>query len=226
MPKILLVEDDPTCASMVRDALVHKKFEVDVVTDGDAGLQWLITNTYALAIVDWELPKLSGRDLCLQYRARSGHTPILMLTGRSSTNDVIGGLDAGADDYLAKPFDFQVLMARARALMRRTSEFKEMTLQVQDIELDASTGIVTRAGMQVKLTRKEFSLLYQLMSKPNTIFSADRIVELVWPTESDVTGDAVRCVVNRLRSKLNEVPDTRDVGIKNVYGMGYKIDSE
>jgi DNA-binding response OmpR family regulator len=225
MAKILVVEDDVECADLVKKALVNNKNEVDVVHEGHAGLEWLSSQQYDIAIVDWELPGMSGMDLCRSFRSKRGETRILLLTGRNKVDDRIQGLDSGADDYLTKPFNLGELLARVRALLRRPVKNTDPVLEVGNVTLDPALGTVTCCDQVVPLTRKEYLLLDLLMRNVGSTVLSERIVNSVWNTDSEVTGDAVRCVVTRLKGKLDAVKSSKVV-IKNVYGMGYRLEEQ
>lgn len=220
--KILLVEDDITLAEMVVDWLVSKNNEVDHLTNGTEGLEWLTRQHYSLAILDWELPGLSGVEVCKRYRARGGALPILMLTGRKGTDDIVDGLESGADDYLAKPFELPELFARIRALLRRPGHVTSSTITAGALELDPKTGKVCKGNEEIVLSRKEFAVLEYLMTNPGRIYSAEALLDRIWPTEAETSAETVRCHITRLRAKLASVGE--DTLIKTVYGMGYKLE--
>lgn len=225
MSKILVVEDDNTLAKSLKDLLSRKAFSVEVCSDGDDALYWLMNHEFAAAILDWELPGKSGVEVLNQYRRSGGKIPILMLTGRKATSDKLTGFHAGADDYLAKPFEPLELMARLQALLRRPQELKSDTLTVGDIELNKSTCTVTRNGNVVKLGLKEYSILELFMSNPGRIYSAEALIDKLWQSDTALTEISVRSHIARLRSKLEAGGGGKTVPIKNVYGMGYKLEN-
>lgn len=220
--KILLIEDDTTLAGVVRDWLVAKNNEVDHLTDGSEALEWLARQHYSVAIVDWELPGMSGIEICKRFRAEGGTIPILMLTGRKGTDNIVDGLESGADDYLAKPFELPELFARIRALMRRPSTVTSSTLTAGGLALDPTTGTVHKGEDEITLSRKEFAVLQFLMSNPGRIYSAEALLDRIWPTEAETSAETVRCHITRLRAKLAAVGE--ESLIKTVYGMGYKLE--
>lgn len=223
MAKILLIEDDLALAEFLRQSLEGKLHEVDHVCDGSTGLSWLQHEHYAAAIVDWQLPGLSGPEICRKFRQLGGATPILMITGKDTDPDVVDGLDAGADDYLPKPFDLSVMHARLKALLRSPAPVASEILQVGTIELNPSSGLVRAGGNAVKLTRREFNILELFMRNPDHLFSAETIVERVWPSDSESSPETVRSHINRLRKNLSLAsPDSGDC-IESVYGLGYKM---
>jgi DNA-binding response OmpR family regulator len=221
--KILIAEDDTALAGMVRDYFVARNYLVDHVTTGTDALSWLLSNSYSVAIVDWELPSLNGPDICNQYRGGGGKTPILMLTGRDSTNDIVEGLESGADDYLAKPFQLPVLMARLRALIRRTGTSTKHILTAGSIELDTEKGQVHKDGEEIVLQRKEFAVLEFLMRNPGKVYSPNAILDHIWATDAETTVETLRSHMTRLRAKLAAVGESGL--IKTVYGMGYKLET-
>lgn len=225
MAKILIVEDDEILANLVKKGLTKENYAVDIVTNGSDGLSWLQNEAYSLAIVDWELPQLSGVELCQRYRRDGGNVPILMLTGKKKSSEVVEGLDAGADDYLPKPFDMAPLLARIRALLRRPRAIAESHLVVGDIKLDPATGTVCVNENVVDLTKKEFGVLDHLMRNANRICSPQSILDNVWSTDSDSTPDVVRSVVSRLKIKLEAAGVGKESQIRNIYGMGYKLEA-
>lgn len=224
MAKILLIEDDLALAGFLRESLENKMHEVDHVADGSEGLLWLRHSKYAAAIVDWQLPGLNGREICRQFRSQGGTTPIIMLTAKNDTPDVVDGLEAGADDYLTKPFQMPELHARLNSLLRRSPTINSRQIKVGDLELDLDTGIL-RVGTNCTpiLTRKEVGILELLMRNPERPFSADAILEHVWSTESVSGTETVRTHVNRLRKHLSAIsPDLAEV-IESIYGIGYRF---
>lgn len=224
MAKILIVEDDETLAYFVKEGLIKNNHAVDVVTNGEDGLYWLVHENYALAIVDWDLPKLSGIELCQRYRSSGGAIPILMLTGKSGANDIVQGLDSGADDYLAKPFEMAPLLARIRAILRRPANLSRPVLTFGDLTLDPVAATISVHGCEVDLTPKEYGLLEFLMRNPNRICSAQNILENVWPSDSTTSPESIRSMVQRLRSKLENAGAREGAHIRSVYGMGYKLE--
>lgn len=224
MAKILIVEDDVALASFVKDGLVRQHHAVDIVNDGTEGLYWLSNQEYALALVDWDLPGLSGVELCSRYRQAGGAVPILMLTGKGTATDIVQGLDSGADDYLPKPFEMGPLLARVRALLRRPAEVQTSILKVGAIELDPTASIVKVAGTPVDLTPKEFGVLEFLIKNRDKVCSTESLISNVWPTDSNTSTESIRSIVNRLRTKLETADETTKGCVRSVYGMGYKFE--
>lgn len=221
MAKILLVEDDTNLGQLLKLQLEQGRHLVDHVAGGFIALSQLKVNTYELIILDWMLPDLSGVDVCRQFRGQGGRTPILMLTARGSVEDRASGLNAGADDYLVKPFAPVELNARVQALLRRPVTYAGKLLTVRDIELDTETARVFRAGQEIDLTAKEFALLELLMRYPNQSFTLETILSRVWQSDSNASVDTVRTHMKTLRRKLGDTDETGIIRTKR--GAGYRI---
>jgi DNA-binding response OmpR family regulator len=223
--KILLVEDDMGLSRMVRDWLTFEHHLVETADNGRDGLDKLAFYQYDLVILDWELPEMTGIEICKEFRSRGGTTPVLMLTGKGTINDKESGYDAGADDYLTKPFHMKELSMRLRALLRRGgATLQNDTLKFRDLELEPGSHRVTRQGKDLQLLPKEFALLEFLMRHPNQVFSAEALLSRVWASETDTTVDAVSTCIKRLRKKVDVESQTSV--IKTVHGVGYKLESE
>jgi len=221
MSKILLVEDDENLAFLLKMQLEQTRFLVDHVAAGLLALSQLKMAQYDVIILDWMLPDISGVDVCRQYRGSGGRTPILMLTARGAVEDKAAGLNAGADDYLVKPFHPVELNARVQALLRRPTSYAGKTLQVKDIELDTEGSRVFKAGQEVDLTSKEFSLLELLMRYPNQSFTLESILSRVWQSDSTASVDTVRTHMKTLRRKLGDSEENGIIRTKR--GAGYRI---
>lgn len=221
MAKILIVEDDLQLAALVVRWLQKESHVVEHVDNGGEALQRLRFDSYDLIILDWNLPEVEGIEILRDFRSRGGRTPVLMLTGRKSIEEKVRGLEVGADDYLPKPFDGRELTARIRALIRRPPVLTSDVLKVGDIELDTKNHTAKRSGVDLKLLPKEFALLEFLMRHPEEIFSATRLLEHVWPSETDSTTEALTSCIKRLRKKIDK-PDEESV-IRNVHGAGYGL---
>ncbi len=222
MPKILVAEDEKALRDVVVDYLSAQNYNVDQVEDGSEALNQLKFYSYDLAILDWNMPNMEGIDVCKSYRASGGNTPILMLTGKREIDDREAGLDAGADDYLTKPFHMKELGARVRALLRRPAAVVTQELKAGDITLDPTTHQVCKNGTVIDILPKEFALLEFFMKHPKQVFSAEALIERVWPTDSDSSSGAIRTYVNRLRSKIDT--DGKASLITTVHGIGYRFD--
>jgi DNA-binding response OmpR family regulator len=224
MAKILIVEDEPDLAEPVRAYLTHEHHLVEVVDDGLEALERLRFYKYDLIILDWMLPGMHGVEVCKNFRQSGGTTPILMLTSRKQTNDKITGLDAGADDYLTKPFDVQEISARVRALLRRPQAVTSNVLTARNIILETSTFRVTRDGTEISLLPKEFALLEFFMRHPNQVFSAEALLDRVWSSESEASPETIRTYIKRLRQKI-DIKGEKNSIIATVHGVGYKLDA-
>ena len=221
--RLLLVEDD----RLIREAVVRgleeqRAYAVDTAADGQTGLRLALEGAYALIILDLMLPGLDGWRLCQELRARRNLTPLLMLTARDTVADLVRGFELGADDYLAKPFEFDELLARVRALLRRDKIHKTRLLRVGHVEIDTATLQVTRAGEVVNLTPREYALLEALALNEGRVLTRDLIQERVW-TNEECTSNTVDVFVGMLRRKL-EGPDTEKL-IHTVHGLGYMLKS-
>jgi DNA-binding response OmpR family regulator len=218
---ILLVEDDPAQLEPLHAALTQTGHIVDSVEDGETA-QWLLSQKeYDLLILDWMLPKVSGVDLCRQYR-RSGKTaPVLMLTAKDTTGDKVIGLDAGADDYLVKPVDILELLARVRALGRRSPLWQGDILRLADLELHLTSLTLQRGQLATPLSVREFQLMEYLMRHPRQILSRDQIERTLWSWGTEPESNAVSTLVRRLRQRLESV-SAKD-WLETVYGMGYRL---
>lgn len=201
--RILLVEDDEKVARFILKGLQEEHYAVDVYYDGEEGLFWGDAQEYDALILDVMLPKMNGMEICRELRRRKVHTPVLMLTARDSLDDKVAGLDAGADDYLTKPFSFEELLARLRAMIRRSHDYGGEVLQVDDLELNPSSRRVTRGGKEISLTGKEYALLEYLMRNAGTILTETRIVEHVWDMNYDPGANTLNVYIHHLRSKID-----------------------
>lgn len=222
MAKILVVEDDRDLAERVRSWLEAERHMAEVANDGTLAMEHLDTFTYDVVILDWDLPGMSGIDVCRRFRAQGGSTPIIMLTGKDKVTDKEVGLDSGADDYLTKPFHVKELSARIRALMRRPSAVTGPTLKIADLELDPTAHRATKAGKDIELLPKEFALLEFFMRHPNQLFSPEALLDRVWHSDSESTIETVYTYIKRLRSKIDV--DKKNSLIKTVYGLGYRLE--
>jgi len=201
--KILVVEDEERVSQFIQKGLREEGHAVDVAFDGEEGSFLAEINDYDLIILDLMLPKKNGIMVCREIRERGVATPVLMLTARDSTEDKVRGLDAGADDYLTKPFAFEELLARVRALLRRRSEAKTPTLKIADLELDPMSRRVTRGGEPVRLTTKEYALLEYMLRNPNKVLSRTLIGEHVWDMNFDPESNVIDVYVSHLRNKVD-----------------------
>ncbi len=219
---ILVVEDEEKLARLIQRVLQQENHVVELASDGEEGLDLALAGEFDLIILDVMLPRRSGVSVCQELRRRGIKTPILMLTARDAVSDKVAGLDAGADDYLTKPFAFEELLARIRALSRRPPSFAPHDrLEVGDLVLDLATREVRRGDRIVELTAKEFALLEFLMRHPNQVLSRDRIIENVWGYDSDAPPNVVDIYIHFLRRKIDQgFPKQM---IRSVRGVGYKL---
>lgn len=224
--KILLVEDESKVAAFLHKGLTEQQHTVEVATDGPTGLRLALAGHHDLIILDNLLPGLGGLEVCRQVRAHNPAVPILMLTALGETDDKIRGLDAGADDYLVKPFAFQELLARLRALVRRRPETATATpiLQLADLTLDPGSKLVQRAGQSIQLTAREFSLLEYLLRQKGRVISRVDILEHVWETSFDTGSNVIDVYINFLRKKIDK--DFSPKLIHTLVGMGYVMKEE
>lgn len=220
--RILVVEDDVQIADMLAEALINSQYVVDVAQDGEEAWNYAQTLEYDLVLLDITLPKLNGIRLCQQLRDRNYSLPVLMLTARDTIEDKIIGLDAGADDYMVKPFDLRELMARIRALLRRGNSTSSPTLSWGDLSLDSSTYEVFYGDNPLTLTPKEYALLELLVSSGRRVLSRPGIIERIWSLEDPPTEETVKSHIKTLRQKLREVGAPDDL-IETVHGLGYRL---
>ncbi len=222
MAKILLVEDDENlCFTMSHWLTVDQRYVVEVVNNGRDGLERVLYGHYDVIVLDLNLPEVDGLEICKQYRAKGGTTPIIMLTGRGSIVDRELGLDTGADDYLSKPFSMKELAARLRAVMRRPATWVPDILKVGNITLNPKSCEVTKNGEPVQLSPIDYALLEFLMRHPEEVFSSDSLLERVWDSDKDATAEALRTSVKRIRKKLDD--EGVESIIETVHRVGYKL---
>ncbi len=217
--RILVVEDNPKMATAVKQGLAEHSYSVDVTHDGYDGEELAATEPYDLVILDVMLPDRDGVDVCRCLRRRGVKVPILMLTALSGTPQKVAGLDAGADDYLTKPFEFDELLARVRALLRRGQATEAVKLHCDDLELDLIGRAARRAGEKVKLSSKEFALLEFLMRNQNRVLARTTIAEKVWDMDYEPTSNLIDVYISSLRKKIDR--DFARPLIHTVIGTGY-----
>ncbi|WP_139921733.1 response regulator transcription factor [Hymenobacter sp. DG01] len=221
--KILLVEDEPKLASFVKKGFENEGYEIEVAYDGRMGQSLAQQQRYDLVILDVNLPYVNGFELCRLIRAQDAHVPVLLLTALDSLDDKVTGFEAGADDYLVKPFEFKELLLRARVLTRRHAEGAavKQVLRIADLELNLDSKTVTRAGQRIDLTTKEYALLEYLLLNRGKIISRVDIAEKVWELNFDTNTNVIDVYVSYLRKKLDKGYDTKL--IHTVVGMGYVL---
>ncbi|MFN6572643.1 response regulator transcription factor [Dendronalium sp. ChiSLP03b] len=218
---ILLVEDDPAQLEPLRAALSKAGHTIDAIGDGETA-QWLLSHKdYDLLVLDWMLPHVSGVQLCQGYRQAGKTSPVLMLTAKDTTSDKVIGLDAGADDYLVKPVDVLELLARVRALARRSPLWQGDTLSLEDLYLNLNNLTIERNQVSVQLSGREFQLMEYLMRHSRQVLSHNQIEQALWGWGTEPESNAVTTLVRRLRQRLQTV-GAKD-WLENVYGMGYRL---
>lgn len=223
---ILVVEDEQRLADRIRRALLEQRHTVDVAHDGSDGLDLGATGTYDLVILDLMLPGLGGLDVCRCMREEGAETPVLMLTARGAVGDRVVGLNAGADDYLVKPFAMEELLARVNALLRRRDRVLDaaLELRVGDLMLDLARHVAHREGRTVELTAKEYALLEYLMRHPGQVLTKTQITDHVWSYSLEALSNVVEIYIHYLRDKIDR-GFSRPL-IKTVRGVGYKIEGD
>jgi two-component system copper resistance phosphate regulon response regulator CusR len=221
--KILIVEDDAEVAMAVREGLDEAGYSTHVVRDGERALKLAESGSFGLIVLDLMLPTLDGLEICRKLRSARQNVPILMVTARDAVPDRIKGLEAGADDYMVKPFDFDELLARVRALIRREHVLKTSIIEVDDLIVNTQARTASRAGVEIPLTAREYTLLEALACHAGQILSREAIQERVWRDDVSVSNTVDVCVKN-LRKKVDEFSDRKL--IHTVYGLGYVLRTE
>ncbi|BBE17127.1 phosphate regulon transcriptional regulatory protein PhoB [Aquipluma nitroreducens] len=223
--RILTVEDEPSISNFIRDGLEEEGFAVDVADNGKKGLQLALDNLeeYDVILLDWMLPGMSGIEICRNIRLENKVVPIIFLTAKDTVDDVVFGLESGANDYIRKPFSFEELLARIRVLMRK-NETQSTIFSAGDIVLNIEKHTVTKKENQIELTQKEFSLLEYFLRNKGKVCRRTRIIEEVWDIHFDYDNSVIDVYINSLRKKLDEVG--KPSLITTVRGVGYKIDTD
>jgi DNA-binding response OmpR family regulator len=222
MPKILLAEDDAALGSSLSDWLESEGFAVEWVLKGSHALERLETYTYDVIILDWQLPEMEGVDICLAFRKKGGVTPIIMLTGKDHVMDKVKGLESGADDYLAKPFDLPELLARLRSLLRRSADYVGTVIKIGNYEIDTRSKTLSKSGSPIKLQPKEFAILEFLMRNPGKVFSTQELLKRVWTDAAGVSSESLYTYMKTLRKKLSA--GDGQCPVKTAHSQGYSFD--
>lgn len=223
--RILVVEDEHKIAGAIKKGLEQEKYAVDVEYDADSGYGAALNEPYDLMIIDRMLPgSMEGMDIARRLREEKIHTPILLLTAKDQVRDRVAGLNAGADDYLVKPFSFEELLARVRALLRRPPEAKNNVLKVGDLSLDTTNYQLRRSGKLIALSSKEFALLEYLMRNSGQVLSKDNIIAHVWNFDADILPNTVEVYIGYLRSKIDKPFKSKPL-LHTLRGFGYKIEA-
>ena len=221
--KILLVDDETELSDPLSRILLQEGYQVDVADNGAAGMELALQNQYDLLILDWMLPHKSGLEICREVRSHSLTTPVLFLTAKDTIDDRVDGLDAGADDYLVKPFELRELLARVRALLRRSTieTTKSDRLKVADLELDVENQVAYRSGKAIDLSEKEIELLTYFMQHPDRLLTHEEIHSYLWQAEEQPSSNVLAALVRLLRRKI-EIKGEAQL-IHTVYGKGYRF---
>jgi len=222
MTRILIVEDDADTAAEISEVLTLEKYETEITNDGTSAIQLLEVNRFDLIVLDWGLRGKSGLEVIESFRKAGGSTPILMLTGRQKIEDKENCFDAGADDYLTKPFHIKEMRARVKALLRRGREIPDEKITHRHIVFDVPAMRVFNGETEVELMAREYALLELLMKNKDRVFTLDMLVSSVWASDEDVTYDAVRQCVARVRKKIDREGEPSI--ITTLQGRGYKIE--
>lgn len=223
--KVLIVEDDERISEPLKEELEHQQFIVNLAYDGQQALRMASDDFYDLILLDIMLPFISGDDLCRKLRQDGCKSAIVMITARDKTKDKISGLDAGADDYIVKPFELDELSARIRAVLRRNSESRDPLLRAGLLTLDPTNCMVCFSEKEIDLTPTEYRLLAHFLRNPKRTFNKDQLIDRLWPPEEMPTEDVVKAHVKGLRNKLSKAGADRDL-IETVYGFGYRLKTD
>lgn len=221
--RILVIEDDPKIAKAIKKGLEAESYAVDLSFEGKDGLANALSVDYDLLIIDRMLPEVDGLQICRILREKKVSTPILFLTAKDKVSDRVDGLNAGADDYLVKPFAFEELLARIRALLRRPSELDGTVLKIDDLVLDPAGFSVHRGKHEIKLSNKEFALLEYMMRNSGRILTKDNIITHVWDYDADILQNTVEVYIGYLRNKIDRAFPKSKPLIQTSRGFGYKI---
>jgi len=221
--RILVIEDEHRIAQAVKEGLEQESYAVDVAYDGEDGYNSAREDEYDLILLDVMLPSMNGYEVCKKLRADGIHTPILMLTAKDQSRDVVRGLDTGADDYLPKPFSFEVLLARVRALLRRPHDTTGEVLSAADLTLNPNTKEIKRGKTAISLSTKEYALLEYMLRNQDKVLSKNNIMAHVWDFDADILPNTVEVFIAYLRAKIDKPFKSKPALIQTVRGFGYRI---
>jgi DNA-binding response OmpR family regulator len=221
--RILVVEDEHRIANSIKKGLEQERYAVDVAYAGNDGYDLASTEDYDLILLDIMLPEMSGIEITKELRKNKINIPILLLTAKGQTEDKVKGLDAGADDYMIKPFSFEELLARIRAITRRRGAVVNTSLFVDDLKMDSKKYLVKRGNQEIRLSNKEFSLLEYLITNKNTIVTKDQIIAHVWDYNADILPNTIEVYIKNLRNKIDKPFNNKKPLINTIRGFGYRI---
>lgn len=224
--RILVVEDEHKIANSIKKGLEQELYVVDVAFSGDDGYDLAISEEFDLIILDLLLPEMDGVEICSHLREKQIHTPVLMLTAKGQVEDKVKGLNAGADDYLTKPFAFEELLARIKALTRRPKDVIGSTLCFEDLTLNTLTYEVKRGSKKIQLSSKEYALLEYFLRHPNQVITKEQIINHVWSYDADVLPNTVEVYIGYLRNKIDRIFPEKEPIIQTIRGFGYKLGQE
>lgn len=220
--RILLAEDERELSNAVAAILKHSNYSVDTVYDGQSALDWALTENYDVILLDIMMPKMSGIQVLKRLRAQGVNTPVIILTAKSEVEDKITGLDAGADDYLTKPFAMGELLARLRAMTRRRADYQPNTITIGNVRLDRETYELSTSCGNIRLVGKEFQMLEMLMSNEGRLISVEQFMQRIWGYDTETESSVVWVYISNLRKKLASL--SADVEIKATRNMGYSLE--
>lgn len=223
MPKLLIADDDDALCVNLDEWLKLEHYTQDIVHTGNEAVDYLQRFVYDAIILDWEMPGPSGVEVCKNYRDRGGRAAIIILTGRGAVSDKEAGLDAGADDYVTKPFHFKELSARLRAVLRRPRQIASGVIKIRDLTLSPTNRTLHRGDQEIQLQNMEFVVLEFLARNPNQYFAADVLLDRLWEADACVSQDAIYSCIKRLRKKLETDHDGDKPLISSAYGQGYRL---
>lgn len=221
--RILVIEDEHRIATSLQKGLVQEHYAVDVAYDGTKGFDLASSEQYDVVLLDLMIPEMDGMTICKELRKLNIHTPIIMLTAKGMVEDKVAGLDAGADDYITKPFSFDELLARIRSVIRRPPQQQNETLSTKDLTLNTKTFAVMRAKKPIQVSSREFAILEYLLRHPDTICTKDDIIAHVWDYDADILPNTVEVYIKNLRNKIDTPFPQKQPLIQTIRGFGYKI---